>query len=265
MNCDEIRDLLEAYTLGALDETERAELEPHLATCPDCQALVSEYAEIVSLLPQGVATASSLKLPAHLKQNLLKSIEQPTSDQAYSRTKDAFPRRSWLAWFRPHLIVSGSALILLIVFLIWNIRLNITLAQERALRAEFADLVDQQEIVLEIVDSAQTTKRLMRAVEPGSDAPPYGKVYTREEFPQVVAMIARLPTPPPGQAYHLWLTKAGQTNLAGTLMVNDDGFGLLVFDAEENNPTYERAQLTLQPEGSTSPTNPPLILWQEAQ
>jgi anti-sigma factor RsiW len=36
-NCDQFRELIEAYALGALDPEERSQLEAHLATgCADC-------------------------------------------------------------------------------------------------------------------------------------------------------------------------------------------------------------------------------------
>jgi Putative zinc-finger len=41
-----------AYVLGALSPTDRREFEEHLATCPPCQAAVSELAAIPGLLAQ---------------------------------------------------------------------------------------------------------------------------------------------------------------------------------------------------------------------
>jgi hypothetical protein len=288
MDCDQIRELLEAYTLGALDAEEKTKVELHLAKCPDCRDLADDYAEVVSTLPQALAAASSLTPPPRLKTQLLETIttlkkdtqavtnERRVEDETVNPFSDIPPaplggrvqkerpatRPSWLSWWWPRILPLGGVIILLIVFLIWNVRLTIILAQERALRAEFANLVDQQEIVLEVIDSPETTRRLMRAVTPTSSAPPYGKVFTRQGLPHVIVMAARLLQPPPGQAYHLWLTVEGQTRLAGILNVNEDGFGLLVFDEDQNDPTYEQAQLTLQPIGSTTPATPPIILWQ---
>src|SRR4029453_17625580 len=41
-----------AYVLGALSPAERREFEEHLATCPHCQAAVSELAGMPGLLAQ---------------------------------------------------------------------------------------------------------------------------------------------------------------------------------------------------------------------
>lgn len=152
------------------------------------------------------------------------------------------------------------ALLLIMVLLGWSVQLSVALARERALRAEFANLVDQQEVVLEVIDSSQTTRRvLLPPEESSSDA--YGKLFTRSDLPHVVAMAARLLQPPAGQAYHLWGTSADRTYLAGVMKVNAQGFGLLVFDADRSGPIYDSAQLILQPVGSTAPAGSPILTW----
>src|SRR5919108_2011173 len=251
MTCqDPIRELLEAYILGVLDSTERTRVELHLQTCADCQRLVSEYAEVASKLPEALTIANALPLPPEIKTRLLQTLATERS-----------PARARSIPFRwpPRLVTWGLA-ILLALSLAWGFQLNVALAQERALRSEFADLVDQQEIVLEVIDSSKTTKAFLRAT--ADDSRSYGKLFTRSDFTDVVAMAGRLPVPPEGGAYHLWVTQNGQTHLAGIMKVNEKGFGLLVFTADQPGPVYEAAQLILQPRGSTSPSGTPIISWQ---
>jgi hypothetical protein len=251
MTCqDPIQELLEAYVLGTLDATERVRVELHLQNCTDCQRLVNEYAEVASKLPQALATASQLSLPPELKSRVFETL---------AAERASTPTRQILFRWRPRLVTWGLA-ILLAFSLAWGFRLNVALAQERVLRSEFADLVDQQEIVLEVIDSSKTTKAFLRATSTDSNS--YGKLFTRSDFPEVVAMAGRLPVPSAGQAYHLWVTQSGQTHLAGTMKVNEKGFGLLVFTADQPGPVYEAAQLILQPIGSTSPSGTPTIAWQ---
>jgi hypothetical protein len=45
------------------------------------------------------------------------------------------------------------------------------------------------------------------------------------------------------------------------MKVNEQGFGLLVFDADRNGPVYDSAQLTLQPIGSSAPAGSPILAW----
>ena len=150
------------------------------------------------------------------------------------------------------------------LLIVWSVQLQAALARERALRAEFASLVDQQEVVLEVVDSDKTIRRVLLAPEPRTDSslPAYGKLFTRSDLVHVVVMVARLPQPEAGEGYHLWLTDKGQAKLAGIMRVNDDGFALLVFDADRNGPVYDSAKLTLQPLDSESPSDEIILQWE---
>lgn len=271
MECEEIRELLDEHALGALDSEERSRVDLHLQNCADCQALATEYAEVIRILPQALAAASPLSPPPSLRTRLLSSLE--TAPRSEAASHDSIPKSREqaeerpqpsstpfrLAGLNPRAIGALAAVLLLVLSMLWGFSLNAALAQERALRAEYANLVDRQEVVLEVIDSRNTVKALLRATESGSTS--YGKLYTRPDLPHVVAMAARLPQPPPGHAYHLWLTSQGQTQLAGVLAVNEGGFGLLVFDADRNGPVYDSALLTLQPDGGVTPTENTALLW----
>lgn len=291
MNCDQVKELLEEYVLDTLDADERLLVEHHLATCPDCQMRGAELAEIAHTLPQAVAAAAPLQPPAALKQRLLQNIQDKVDIQPglqaeaegrnniQANSKKFQPAHQGFApmhharaagpkdWRRSRVVGVGGALILLIMAVVLGARLGVVLAEGRALQAELSTLYDQQELVLEVIDSDQTVKRLLRAqIPPGeSGLPAYGKLYTRQGLPHVVAMAARLPQPPEGQAYHLWVAEDGQTRLAGVLTLNDQGFGLLVFDAESGSPNYDNARLTLQPAGSDTPSDESILLWNAAQ
>lgn len=271
MNCDEVREQLEEYALGSLEPEERRAVAEHLGGCPACQQIASEYADLLTDLPAIVAAVSPHRLPSTLKERLLRQLEMPHSVSVSAPLVSApqvhyGPQRVTLlptrvrngAW-RLRLALALSS-VLLLLLLLWSIQLNVALARERALRAEFSTLVDQQEIVLEVIDSNETTRRVLRSSAPNAGA--YGKLFTRAGMPHVVMMAARLNQPAAGEAYHLWVTQDGQTELAGVLAINAEGFGLLVYDAAGNDPVYEAAQLTLQPIGSVEPVAPAVIQWQ---
>ncbi|MSP14879.1 MAG: hypothetical protein EXR62_18210 [Chloroflexi bacterium] len=285
MECEQIRELLEAYVLDALEEVESAQVAAHLATCPDCRRLAQQLAETAHLLPHALAAASPLNLPAQLKERLLESIATgqpsvsttnggtvenkeypilfPAGTQPSPLPSPAHGMRRFPAWFKPRVLSAVAAVLVLAVTLGWGFRLNLALAQERVLRAEFANLVSQQEIVLEVVDSNKTVKRLLRP--PAGNSSAYGKVYTRPDLSEVVVMAARLPVPPPGEGYHLWLTQQGQMKLAGVLNTNEQGFGMLVFDAATNGPEYQSARITLQPLNAVTTSDNTILLWEASK
>ncbi len=263
MECDQVRELLEAYALGALDAQEQAQLERHLAHCPDCERLAREYADVISRLPDALAVASSPRVPASLKNRLLQSIESEETDGARAvAPRTRLTKQALLTWartWRPRVVGAALALVILAILATWTFQLSIALAQERALRAEYANLVSQQELVLDVIDSPKTVRLVLRSTN-GSSA--YGKIYSRPDMPEVVAMAARLPLPASGQAYHLWVASQDKMQLAGVMAVNEQGFGILVFKADHNGPVYESAELTLQPTGSAEPAGNPVLTWQ---
>jgi hypothetical protein len=259
--------MIEVYALGALDAPDQAMLETHLAECAACRQLLNEYTEMVNALPQAVALASPLQPPASLKARVLQSLETappPTpAASAPKKSQPTFPRPK-SSWWRTRPLAAATLTLLIVLLLGWSVQLSVALARERALRAEFANLVDKQEVVLEVIDSNKTTRRvLLPSAEGASDA--YGKLFTRSDLPHVVAMAARLPQPPAGQGYHLWVTGDSRTQLAGVLKVNEQGFGLLIFDADHDGPIYDSAQITLQPVDSTRPAGSPILTWQLSQ
>lgn len=266
MSCETIREHLEAYALGILDAHDLALVEQHLEECPSCRRLVEEYLEMTHLLPQALASASRMQVPHSLRDRLIQAI-QPVASKPSDTARPELGRfnlatllKRIAALPRLNTTFAITVLIMAILSLVLNAHLTVALAKERSLRAEFANLVDQQELVLEVIDSNQTTKMFLGPVE--SDSRSYGKIYTRSDMTHAVVMAARLSQPPAGQAYHLWLTEQNRTYLAGVLQLNDQGFGLLVFESDHAGPVYESAQLTLQPLFMPGPTGTPVLQWE---
>ena len=283
MRCDDVRELLELYALGALDANEHAQVAAHLAGCPTCQRMVDELTDVANALPQALAATSPLRLPATAKARLFQSLDALTPGAASAGDRDivhdraappppparqasgqtsgvgAALRRRGSRWWRPRTLGILAATLVAVLALGWGVQLSFALARERALRAEFDALLSgQQALVIDVIDSPKTIKAMLRATQPGSKA--YGKLFTRPDMANVVVMAGRLPDPPPGQVYQVWLTRAGTVQLAGELALNA-GFGALVFDAGQNGPRYDAAQVILQPDSSTTPTGTTVLQW----
>jgi anti-sigma factor RsiW len=273
---------LAAYVLGALSADERHEVEQHLAGCAACRRQADDLAASVNLLTLALAAASPMRPPTDLKDRVLHAVQAsaavPSPLAASARTVEGIsqvppsgalvnshvarasdtstPSARWRT------VLAVAAVIALALALAWGVRLSEALDHERALRERVAaHFTQQQEIVLEVVDADDATRLILRSPDPDSRA--YGKLFTRPDLPHVVAMAARLPIPPQGQTYHLWLTSQGRTFLAGVLPVNDQGFGLLTFDADHDGPVYEAARLTLQAPGAEAPGGETVLAWSE--
>ena len=277
-----MKDLLEAYTLGVLEPDERQAVEQHLVMCADCRRLADDLAATVDLLPLALAAASPLRPPTDLKNRVIRATqtpsppliamvaeapgdkEMPAAPHPVTRTTGPAMRWSVLPGRagRWGTVAAATLLIVLALSVVWGVRLSEALDNERALRERVAaHFTQQQEIVLEVVDADDATRLILRSPDPDSRA--YGKLFTRPDLPHVVAMAARLPIPPQGQTYHLWLTSEGRTFLAGVVPVNDQGFGLLTFDADHDGPVYDAARLTLQAAGAEAPGGETVLAWSE--
>ncbi len=276
-----VTDLLEFYALGMLEQDEQRVMERHLAGCAECRRLADDLAATVASVPLALAAASPLRPPADLKDRVLhaaretspgsSSIESgirsnaQTLESPPSTTNPSVVARSEIApgragWWRA--VAAAAAIAVLALSLAWGVQLSEALDNERALREQVAaHFTQQQEIVLEVVDADDATRLILRSPDPDSRA--YGKLFTRPDLPHVVAMAARLPIPAQGETYHLWLTSEGRTFLAGVLTVNDQGFGLLTFDADHDGPVYEAARLTLQAAGAEEPGGETVLAWSE--
>jgi len=153
-----------------------------------------------------------------------------------------------------------AALAIVTGFSAWNAHLSSALSQERSQRERLARLVGRQEAVLDIVDSPRARRAFLRAPA-GTDSRAYGKVFTTPDAPGVVAMAARLDQPSAGKTYRLWLTRAGRTHSPGQMVVNPQGFALLVFRAEHRGPAYDEARVVLQRKDAATPAGTTVLIW----
>jgi hypothetical protein len=249
VNHSEIREQLEAYALGALDDEERAAVEDHLAGCADCRRAAAEAAEAASALPLALAAASPLDLPASLEDRVLARVDRD----------GGVPRRR--PWWRPRAALALATLVLAALFVGWNARLQDAQSQEKDLRARLARLQSLQPVVLEVIDSRHTVKRVLLPPDDQPESRAYGKVFTRTDSPDVVAMANRLPRPPAGQVYRLWVTSGGRTRPIGVMPLDKGGFALLVFEAAGENPSYDDARIVLQSKAAKSSAGTTALFW----
>jgi hypothetical protein len=254
-NCERIRELLAANALGALDGDELAAVEHHLERCPACRELAREHQEAAHALPSALAAASPLELPRPLKEQVLEHIG---ARERTPRPELTAPRRRW---WRVGAAFAAVTLALAALFVAWDARLDDARSQERELRARLAKLEGLQPTVLEVVDSRRTVRRVLLPPDERSESRAYGKVFTRTDLPDVVAMANRLPQPRAGQAYHLWVTTADRARLVGVMPIDRQGFALLVFKADRPGPRYGNVRVLLHRKGATRPSGTPVLVW----
>ena len=71
MSCEEATDLLALDAVGALEPSDRDDMERHVATCATCRRAAAEYADLASLLP---AALEPVPPPARLRRRLMAQV-----------------------------------------------------------------------------------------------------------------------------------------------------------------------------------------------
>jgi anti-sigma-K factor RskA len=233
----DIHALSGAYALDALDDDERARFEEHLAVCPECRAEVASFRETSALL----AEAEAEEPPPSLRDTVLAGISQvrPLPPETGGRPDEPAARsRPGRRRGLPTLLVAAAAVVLLAVgVLAWHPWSDRT-----------TSLADQ---ILQAPDAVKVTEQL-----PGGAGE---LTLVRSASLKRAVMIGdRVPEPPSGKTYQLWLQQPGQGMVSAGLMPDSHEPTVLAGDAA----TAKAAAITVEPEtGSAQPTTTPIVVF----
>lgn len=115
MSHEEVTDLLALDFVGALEASDRAAMESHLATCARCRDVAAEYANLAALLP---AALEPVPPPARLRRNLMAQVyAEATAAPSvpwWRRLIAAIPAN------RSFTVVAAAAVVAAIAFGIWG-------------------------------------------------------------------------------------------------------------------------------------------------
>ncbi|MDI6910768.1 anti-sigma factor [Nocardioides sp.] len=225
-----------AYAVDALDDLERAAFERHLAECAECRAEVASLREAASTLAETTATEP----PAGLRDRVLAGIATtrplPPEAPAPTHVDSRRPRR------RLNLLVAAAAAVLVVgagtVF--WQQPWQES-SQTQSPVAAVLSAADARSTSLDFEGGARAT--LVHSDSVGG----------------AVLVTEKMPPPPPGKVYQLWLQQPGEGMVsAGLMPVEADQRVLLTGDAA----TATAAGITVEPEGGSSePTSDPIALF----
>ncbi len=98
MSCTRMENKILAYVDGRLKESERLEMEKHLATCGTCQLRVNEFRAVTSLLDEVPEIQPSAAFDVRVRARV---AAEPA-------------KQSWWAWFTPSPRVAFAATLLLL-------------------------------------------------------------------------------------------------------------------------------------------------------
>jgi len=105
MRCEEVREILPEYTVGALKRRKARDVERHLEICPDCRRELAALKKIGEM----IESVSLEKPPANIWDSIALQIESE------SQEREAL----WRRWLKPKFIPAWAA-IALIGFAVWT-------------------------------------------------------------------------------------------------------------------------------------------------
>jgi anti-sigma-K factor RskA len=232
MTCDELRPDYLAYALGSLEDPEHSEVRAHLESgCQDCAAGVRDAREWVSAMGASVEGPAP---PRNLRSRVL-AAALPTQKKGWN----------WLpAWV-------GAAATALVAAAVIVSQTRIDRTANAQLAAEAATL-RQAFALIEAPETREVT------FGQGQPAPPRGRVFVN---PSAVLLVAsRLPAPPQGKTYEMWIIRGGKPAPAGLFASNAEGDAYHLYRPAVAAGPGDIVAVTLEVAGGVSaPTSMPVI------
>ncbi len=244
---EEIRDLLPAYALGALDEPERAIVQSHLDRNPELRAEAARYGNVL----HGLAVCVPQRTPpAALKTALMAQAQRAAASRRVSwwdRLLDGFlaPAFAIRAAFAMLILVAG-------LFAAQAVRLNVQVAH---LERE----VKERDRLVRILSTGSEQVRLN-----GTERSPGALATVRFNPGERWAALqaSNLPRLPESHIYQLWLVNdAGERWSGATFNTDETGSTTTLVWCPTPMDKIVRFGVSIEPAGgSTKPTGPNVLL-----
>lgn len=220
---EDIRSLLPAFALGALDPEEEELVRSHLRGCGRCRRELEEYVRVNDALSLSVDEADT---PPALEEKLMRSA------------RAVRPARRRAVFANP--LIAAAAAVLVIVLGAGNVAQWI---HSPRFQARTRGLVT------------------IALVGAGASRDAYGTIVVDLDDSEGVLAVRGLPRLEPSLRYQLWLVRDDVKRSGGSFAVSNDGYGSLLIKVPGGFRDFRRFCISVEPaEGSPAPTRPPILI-----
>jgi anti-sigma-K factor RskA len=246
MKCEETKDLLDAYALGAVDRDEAYRLEGHVAECLDCWEELNKSRRTAALLSLSVAMR---RAPDHLRRRIM---SRAPMEDARGERRALLPRLrpTWRSAVGALGVASLVALVFASLLQVQMIGLRGDKNDiARQLNATSTELEQQRQIVA-ILSASDSQKIPMNAAAVRNQAE---SVYNWSRDSAAGFVVCNnFPALPPGQVYQVWFTTVGRVEPVATFVPRADGGCQIPMDMSRVEWRPGGIGISIEPEGGSS-------------
>ena len=254
---EQFADDLVLYALNALEGDDRAKLETHLASCPDCRVDLEQLRGDGALL---ALSAIGPRPPSRSRQRLLDAIAQEAAQtaQAQKASETSTPRShiwGWLGW-----AIAAAAIVMAGILWQANSVLRQSLDAIASTREKDSRQLKDLFRILAPIRSPRAQRVTLVPVK--NPAQPQGKVFYLRNSSDLVFIANNLSTLPAQKAYELWLIPMkGAPIPAGVFKPDASGNATVVNPPLPPNTEAKAFAITIENEtGATTPTMPIVMM-----
>jgi len=242
-DCDELRDLLPSYVIGATTGEETARVQILLQKCPEVAAEAGDYAQITIGL---LETVDAIEPPANLRNRILEQA------MAEPPVQENLPDADRIIKFSPWWAAAALFIILLATNLYWA-------ANNFATQNELQDLQTQREIIYTLLSDGQFQQFELLSSDDNDTV--LARLLWNTENNELAVFATNLPGLTSEQAYQVWLLNDDAVDSAGLLQIDSNNHAFLIIAPDTDLTGYTTVAISVEPaSGSELPTNAPIAI-----
>jgi anti-sigma-K factor RskA len=261
-DCDTLRELLPAYSIGATDAAETQLVESLLAVCPE---VTDDLQDFMQLSEAMAYIAPPIPPPANLHDKLMVAVAQrpaasaPKIAQPIPQPASASTNVRWLTPAIARFALAAAAVLLVINVVLLARLLNLSGKQQEQddqIAQLNSEINQQNQFFADLATGRATTIELR-----GDTGDTLASVIWSPASNQALLISNGLPSLEADRTYQLWLIRDNQPVSGGLFQVDATGRGTLIFESATPLNDYDALGITNEPmTGSEAPTTAPIAL-----